>query len=368
MNELMEWWDGIKQLQLAGHELWRVVALFISILIGLVAGRLAQYILQRSSLPVEQRGRPVSAVALRALARSAVLAGFTVGLRVGIAFMVLGDAMTGLVATLVSILVTLTFGFAAYNLVDVVDHTLSRATQRDEGRLNDMVVPMVRTSLRITVILLSVLQVAQLLTDKPLTSILAGLGVGGLAVALAAQDTVKNFFGSLVIFADKPFLLGERVVVDGFDGAVESVGFRSTRLRTLDGHLVTIPNGELANKNIQNIGRRPFIRRILTIGLTYDTPPPQVTRAVEILHELLQGHEGQHPDFPPRIFFQDFAAYALNIQVIYWYHPADYWKYSAFSARLNQSILERFQAEGLAFAFPTQTVHLAPPVPGLPSV
>ena len=356
---MFDWWQSVRELQLAGNEAWRVAAFFVALLAGLIVGRVVQFALTRSSGALDRRGRAVGAVALRALARSTMLAGFTVGLRIGLAFLLVGEALGGLLTILVSILVALTFGYAAFNLVEVVDQWLMRFMRRDDSRLNDMVVPMVRTSLQLTVAVLTVLQIAQLLTDKPLTSILAGLGVGGLAVALAAQDTVKNFFGSLVIFADKPFMIGDRVVVDTFDGVVEEVGFRSTRLRNLDGHLVTISNGELANKAIQNIGRRPFIRRVFTLGLTYDTKPAQMQRAVEILRELLGNHEGMKPDTPARVYFQEFAAYALNIQVIYWYHPADYWKYMEFSERLNQQILERFNAEGLSFAFPTQTIHMA---------
>ena len=122
----------------------------------------------------------------------------------------------------------------------------------------------------VVVVVLSLVQIAQFY-DKPITSILAGLGVGGLAVALAAQETIKNFFGSLVIFADKPFELDERIRGGNFDGFVEEVGFRSTRLRTLDGHLITIPNGELANLMIENVSKRPHIKRTFELGVTYDT-------------------------------------------------------------------------------------------------
>ena len=137
--------------------------------------------------------------------------------------------------------------------------------------------------------------IAQSLSDKPVSALLAGLGLGGLAFALAAQDTIKNLFGSLVIFTDKPFGLGDRINYDGHDGVIEEVGLRSTRLRRLDGHQVTIPNGELANKSIHNIAKRPFIRRIFTLGVTYDTTPEKVSRAKEILEDILKDHEGMDP-------------------------------------------------------------------------
>jgi len=222
-----------------------------------------------------------------------------------------------------------------------------------------MLVPMVRKSLRVTVVILVLVQIAQILSEKPITSIIAGLGIGGLALALAAQDTVKNFFGSVVLFVDKPFEMGDRIVVEGQDGSVEEVGFRSTKIRTLDGHLVTVPNGELANKMIRNIGKRPFIKRIANLSITYDTPPEKVDRAIEIVKEILDGHEGMHPDYPPRVYFNELNADSLNIIVMYWYHPPDYWAYMGFTERFNKEVFRRFAEEGIEFAFPTQTLYLA---------
>ena len=214
-------------------------------------------------------------------------------------------------------------------------------------------------SLRATVIVLTIVQIAQILSGKEVTSILAGLGIGGLAFALAAQDTIKNFFGSLVLLSDRPFEVGERVIVDSTDGIIESVGMRSTRVRTLTGHLVTIPNGELANKSIENIAKRPHIRRLFNITVTYDTPPAKVQEAKEILEDILKDHEGMHADFPPRVYFNEFQDCALSFLCIYWYHPAAYWDFLAFGEKVNLQILERFNSAGIDFAFPTQTVHLA---------
>ena len=193
----------------------------------------------------------------------------------------------------------------------------------------------------------------------PITSILAGLGVGGLAVALAAQDTIKNFFGSLVIFADHPFQLGDRIVANGEDGTVEEVGMRSTRIRTLDGHLVTVPNGELANQMIRNITKRPYIKRVANIGVTYDTPPEKVELAIKIIQEFLDTHnEKMHPDFPNRVFFNNFNDCSLNIMVIYWFAPPMYWDFLEFDQQFNMHVLRRFNEEGIEFAFPTQTIYL----------
>jgi MscS family membrane protein len=189
-------------------------------------------------------------------------------------------------------------------------------------------------------------------------AILAGLGVGGLAVALAAQDTLKNFLGSIMILLDRPYHVGQRIVVKGHDGVVEEIGLRSTKMRLLTGHQTTVPNEEMAKEDIENIGRRPHIRRLTNIGITYDTPPEKIEKALQIIRDILDNHEGMDPEFPPRVNFNEFDPASLNILVLYWYHPPDYWGFLAFNERVNLQIMQEFEKEGIKFAFPTTTTYL----------
>ncbi|MEO0794390.1 MAG: mechanosensitive ion channel family protein [Verrucomicrobiota bacterium] len=205
-----------------------------------------------------------------------------------------------------------------------------------------------------------------------LVPLIAGVSVSGLAIALAAKPTIGNIIGGILIFADKPFKIGERVVVNGHDGVIEDIGLRSTRIRTLDGHLVTVPNEEIANNLIENIARRPYIKRTLNVTLTYDTHPDKIARAMQIIQGLLSTAEdgGKNPeelgrptndrvnmeDFPPRIYFNDLNADSLNILVIYWFAPPDYFDYLVHCTWFNSELLRRFSDEGIEFAFPTQTI------------
>jgi len=134
-----------------------------------------------------------------------------------------------------------------------------------------------RTAIRVTLIVLAVLFWLDNIGLK-VSSLLAGLGVGGLAVALAAQDTLKNLLGSIMILLDKPYKVGQRIVAKGHDGVVEEIGLRSTRMRLLTGHQTSIPNDEMARIDIENIGQRPHIRRLTNIGITYDTQPEKFKR------------------------------------------------------------------------------------------
>lgn len=356
---MQQLWETITTTTIMDNELWRIIALFLSILLALIAGKLISYFLDRAGATLDKKNRPLMGLVVKTLSKPMILVAFILGLKMGLSVLVLVDVVESFARDTTSVLVIVAVAYIAYRLVDVVTFSLKNAAARTESALDAMLVPLVRTSLRVTICILAALQIATLLSDRPLTSILAGLGIGGLAIALAAQDTVRNFFGSLVLFADKPFELGDRVLVDGHDGPVEQVGFRSTRIRTLEGHLITIPNGELANKTIQNIGKRPNIRRIMNITITYDTPPAKVDRALEIIKDILKDHEGMHPDFPPRAFFNEFNSASLNLFAIYWYHPPDWWAYCAFSEWVNKELLRRFNEEGIDFAFPTQTLHLA---------
>ena len=186
--------------------------------------------------------------------------------------------------------------------------------------------------------------------------------------------------------------MGQRVKVMGQDGIVESIGLRSTKLRLLSGHLTSVPNEKMAAAEVENIGRRPYIRRVLNVTITYDTPPEKITRAVEIVKEILSVHEVptpeagdgtaelavavgtqsnadqqphpneaiNQPDFAPRVYFNDLNADSLNIIVYYHYHPPQIWDYLEHAQWINLQIMEeRFNAEGIDFAFPTQTLHMA---------
>jgi MscS family membrane protein len=355
----MDFLQTLSEFEVAGNKLWRILALFGIILIALVAGKIAKIILQKSATKCEGHQRVIAAVTLDSIGRGVVFLFAAVGIYLGVASLELKAKVADFFGTLSAILMSIAVGYMLYWLVEVPTKWFEKLAGKTDSRLDDMLVPVIRKSLRVTVVVLLLVQVAQILSDKPITSIIAGLGIGGLALALAAQDTIKNVFGSIVLFIDKPFEMGDRVVVDGHDGPVMEVGLRSTKIRTLNGHLVTVPNGELANRTIQNIGKRPYIRRILDLTITYDTPSDKVDRALEIVKEILNNHEGMNEEFPPRVFFNDFNAASLNIRVIYWYHPPDYWMFMDFSERFNKEVFRRFNEEGIEFAFPTQTLYLA---------
>ncbi|MBW1751687.1 MAG: mechanosensitive ion channel family protein [Deltaproteobacteria bacterium] len=244
-------------------------------------------------------------------------------------------------------------------LVTIVDVHLKKWAASTESTTDDLLVPLVGKTLRIFILIVGGIIVIQNLTGVKIGPLLASLGIGGLAVALAARESIANFFGTLTILFDKPFQVGQRIVINDFDGIVESVGLRSTRIRTLTGHLLTIPNEKVVSSTVENIGMRPHIRWLTNIGITYDTSTEKVAKAVEIIQEILANHEGMKADFPPRVFFNGFNDFSLNIMIVVWYHPPNYWDYQGWLQKVCLEIMRRFETEGIDFAFPTRTVHLA---------
>jgi len=270
---------------------------------------------------------------------------------------IIGPSATLRLAFKAGTLPTIAFAYAAVRLIDIVfNWWRERLLKAGQDAASVLLQPVRTFSKIVIVIVFALLWLDNVGFD--VSTLLAGLGVGGLAVALAAQDTLKNLIASIMILLDKPYRVGQRIVVKGHDGVVEEIGLRSTKMRLLTGHLTTIPNDEMARTDVENISRRPHIRRLTNIGITYDTPQEKVEKAVNIILEILDNHEGMDPGFPPRAYFNEFNPASLNLLVTYWYHPAEYWGFMQHSQQVNLQIMQRFEEEDIKFAFPTMTTYL----------
>lgn len=349
---------------------WAWLALLGAIFFGLLVGKLLQIALRSVGNRWEQRGWYVRGVVLLDAASPVSFLMLSLGLMVGMGFIHMQPDMRGFANNIITFLLIIALGWYLYNLVDVIDAALRRITEKTESKLDDQLVPLIRKSLRIFLVIVFGLLVAQNVFGLNITSWLAGLGIAGLAVSLAAQDSVKNLFGSITVFFDKPFVLGDFIIFDGHMGDVEEIGFRSTRLRLLSGHLVTVPNMKFIDGTVENISRRPYIRREMNVTITYDTPPENIERAVDIVRDILHDPEvievGRFDmeDKPPRIAFNELNADSLNIRAYYWYQMAGdpdrgFFTFIEHSQIVNMKLFRAFGEAGIDFAFPSQTVYLA---------
>jgi MscS family membrane protein len=185
---------------------------------------------------------------------------------------------------------------------------------------------------------------------------LAGLGIGGLAFALAAQDTIANLFGSVVVAVDQPFKVGETVRIGAFTGTVEDIGLRSTKIRAVDKSLIIIPNITVAAEAITNLARFTERRVEQVIGLTYDTTAEKMDAIVEDFRTIILAETEVEPS-SVMVFFRDYSASSLDIWVVYVAKDADFQKHMRLRQRINLAMMRAVQARGLSFAFPTQTLE-----------
>jgi MscS family membrane protein len=234
----------------------------------------------------------------------------------------------------------------------LLDHLEKTARGRDLGVATFM--PLIKRALGFLFVIFGILVIAERM-GADVKTYLAGLGIGGLAFALAAQDTIANMFGSFVVVLDHPFRVGDTVRIAGNEGAVEDIGLRSTRLRTGARTLIVLPNKLVAQEAITNLSRMPQRRVDQTIGLTYDTSPEQMEAIVADLRALLKGDPGVHPGLVT-VNFADYADSSLNIQIVYFTSDPDWSSHMEVRERINLKIMRAVAARGLSFAFPTQTV------------
>lgn len=261
-------------------------------------------------------------------------------------------ALSG-VASVVASLSGLAF---AYRFVDVVAEFFARKTAKTDSTFDDLLVPLARKASKLFIFAAGVVAVAEAF-DLPITSLVAGLGIGGLAFAFAAKDTIENLFGSVAVVLDRPFNVGDWVVVDGVEGTVEELGFRSTRIRTFYNSLVTVPNSALVRAKVDNYGRRSFRRYKTTLSLTYGTPPDVVDAFCEGVRELIRKHPYTRKDYY-LVYFRDFGASSLDVMLYMFFRTPDWDAECRERHKLGLDILRLANELGAEFAFPTTTVEL----------
>ncbi|MHC4069751.1 MAG: mechanosensitive ion channel family protein [Planctomycetota bacterium] len=361
-----DWWSNTINYKIVGNEFWRYGLVLLVVLVAMSAGRIAQFFIDSYCVRRDKKGNAaVITLFLRCLHKPISVAFFAIGLSICKLALVfseegispkIGEHWTKIAQAVAAIAIA----YAIYRLVDIVEYYMVRLTSKTRTKLDDMLVPVIRKSLRVTIAIIAALWIVDGILDYNIRAILLSAGVGGIAIALAAKDTIANFFGSITIFADRPFQIDDLVKIEGHLGTVEDVGFRSSRIRTLEGHLVAVPNSVIANSTVENVGRRPFIRRTSNITITYDSASKKTKKAVEIIKEILAEvpQINTDPEKPPRVYFSDFNDWSLNIYMSYWVKPPDYWLYHEVNEQVNFEIMKRFEAEKIEFAFPSQTLYL----------
>ena len=254
------------------------------------------------------------------------------------------------------VLLTLIVAWGVFRLVDAAAVILGEMARRTDNTYDDHLVPLLRKASKVLVAVMAFLLAAQNM-GYSVSGLLAGLGLGGFAFAMAAKDTIANLFGGVTILLDRPFRVGDWITFDGTDGVVEEIGLRSSRIRTFAKTLTAVPNQTLANATVENHSLMPKRRVKMSVGVTYDATPDQMRTLVDRVEAFLKAHPGIHQEFM-LVKFTEFGASSLDLFIYYFSSTTNWSEHLQVRQDVNLGIMDIIAAMGLSVAFPTRTVHL----------
>ncbi|MFL2638465.1 MAG: mechanosensitive ion channel family protein [Flavobacteriaceae bacterium] len=240
--------------------------------------------------------------------------------------------------------------------VEFIGVKLKDRAAQTESKVDDGLIPFAIDLTKVLVYIFALIIILGNVFNVNITALVAGLGVGGVAIALASKESIENLLGSFTIFFDKPFAVGDVVTLGGVTGKVEKVGFRSTRIRTFDKSIVTVPNKNVINTELDNLGVRPVRRVKFNIGLTYDTTIEQIKNIVNDIQKLVDDHPMTNED--GRVRFLSFGASSLDIMVLYYVNSPEWENLIDTQQKINYSIIEIVNKHNSEFAFPSTSVYI----------
>ncbi len=349
--------DGPKVL---GLELWQIIGLVlllsIGTLIGWVLGKVLLWVFGRFFLVWGSRGQ-TSAIINKAIRPLAFAIGFNLTKVLMPALLLPVEASRFIIFALDGLIVVCGIAIV-YRLSDLIWFRLHQRADETDSPLDDALVPLTERATKFFIVLIGLIFLLQS-WDLNVTALLAGVSIGGVALAFAAQNTIANLFGSAMIFFDRPFQIGDWIRVDGKDGTVEAIGFRSTRVRTFENSLMTIPNGRLADASVDNYGLRVYRRYRTMLGLEYGTPPEKMEEFVKGLRKVVMEHPHTVKDEDRLlIYFNEYASFSLNILVYIFFETPTWREELEARHQLNMAFLKLAKDVGVSYAFPTQTLHI----------
>ncbi len=242
------------------------------------------------------------------------------------------------------------------NLTEYFGNNFKEKASKTSSKLDDQLIPFAIDSIKVIVIILGLFMTIGNVFDVNITALAAGLGVGGIAIAMASKESLENLFGSFTIFLDRPFTVGDIVNIGSITGIVEKVGFRSTRIRTFDKSLVTVPNKKMIDAELDNLGLRPVRRAKFNIGLTYETSSEKIKIIVKEIQNLIDQHPKTNND--GRVRFMEFGDSSLDIMVIYYVNSPEWDDFIDTRENINYGIMSIVENNGSSFAFPSSSIYI----------
>ena len=346
---------------------WAWIAILAVIFAGLLADLAARILIRIASRRLARAvGGDESPAELRRTLRPIGLTAAAIVWRLPIGVLELEPTVETVLGGALNLFLVATATLSAWRIIDLLAAVLLSQAGRTSTRVDDILVPLVSRAAKLFVLTMGLVYGADAL-ELPIAPLLASLTVAGVGFSFAAKDTVENFFGSIAVVLDRPFDIGDWVVIDGTEGVVEAVGFRSTRIRTFYNSQITVPNANLVRATVDNYGRRQYRRWKTTLGLQYDTPPDKLLAFAEGVRELIRTHPYTRKDYY-QVWCNEFGASTLEIMLYMFFEVPDWNTELRERERLFIDIVRLADRLGVSFAFPTQTVHVFPgEAPGPPS-
>lgn len=341
-----------------GNTLMQYLTFFASILGLLIVGKIILFVIQHQFKKFASKtDTKIDDLVLATIEKPIHLTFLVIGIFIGLSFLTLDDTVYPMVEKILTVLFYINLAWYVMRLSNAaLDIYVVPFTEKSKSKLDDQLLPILRNTIKYSIVVLAGL----IILDNvgfDVTTLIAGLGIGGLALAMASKDAVSNIFGGVTIFADKPFTIGDWVKFGNYSGTIEEVGIRSSRLRTFDGGLVTIPNSSFSTSPIENVSMRPTERVVTNLGLTYDTSVAKMKKAKEIIRDTISKTKGvDNKKF--YISFTEFGDFALKVLMVYYIKDmSSYERRLEIKDEINMKIKERFEKAKIEMAFPTQTIY-----------
>jgi len=338
-----------------GNTILKLITSVVIIVFSIVLSRIIYMFVSRVLRKRAEKNRgKLDEIIVNSIEKPLVFGIIIAGFWYGAMQLVLPENLKMIIEKLYYILIVFNVTWFIIKILDsVIQEYLEPVFQKSENNLNGEMIPVLRNSVKTGVWIISGM-IALKNAGYDVGALLAGLGIGGLAFALAAQDTISNLFGGVTVFTDRPFKIGDRIRVTGIDGFVKEIGIRSSRLQTLEGRIITLPNSIFAKNPIENISSEPTRKVILNLGVEYSTTKEEIEKAMKIMKDIVYSEVGTENECV--VFFTNFGPYSLDLQLVYYIkRDADI---ADTQSRINLEILSKFNEEKIVFAYPTQTLFL----------
>jgi len=330
-------------------------AIALAIIVGtLIAAKALYWVIGRIVKKVTSKTKTkLDDIIVDMLEEPIVLIATIIGVWFAVGRLSFPENIMDLIDNIYMVMIALTITWLLARLVDaIIKEYVVPITKKTKGDFDDQIIPIIRKAIRAAIWAMGII-IAMNNAGYNVGALLAGLGIGGIALAMAAKDTVANFFGGITIFTDKPFTINDRVKINGFDGTITEIGIRSTRLKTLENRIVTIPNSKFTDGMVENVSSEPHRKVVLKLGLVYETTASKIQNGMKALQTIVDENENLEENTV--ISFNEFGDFSLGILFIYYIRSGS--DIMGVQTNVNLEVKKRFEELDIEMAFPTQTVY-----------